>query len=557
MNYNIKKEILLSITTFFLCTTLIIALPGNPEQQKAEIDEYLSSIYRPNMPGAAVLAVKNGKIILRKGYGQADMELNVPVNPEMVFRIGSITKQFTSVGIMMLVEEGKVKLEDLITVYLPEYPLKGRKVTVWHLLNHTSGIKSYTSMPEFRKMMRTDMEVDKLIDVFKDQPFDFEPGEKFLYNNSGYVLLGAIIEKVSGQKYADFVKNRIFNIAGMKNSIYGEAAQVIRNRAKGYGRNDKGIVNSSYISMTLPYAAGSLLSTVDDLYKWNRSLNEGKLISESSLRKVYKRSKLNNGKEISYACGFINIDFNGYKEIHHGGGINGFITNKLYIPEEDIFVVVLSNSTGNKISPQFVSQWIATLLLGKPYSEDNIKLLSEKELDEYVGVYEISKDDERMVTREGNKLYTQRTGSMKLEGFNKSYDTFFYKNSFSWFTFERDKKDGKVIAITMHSLGGKDFAKKTGKKIKTRKAVSIDRSIYKKLTGRYQMKGFMIDVLIDSGKLMIRATGQSAVEILPLSELRYFVNIIDAEIEFIKDPAGNITDLILYQGNEKIEGRKL
>ena len=434
MEFNIKKNLLFSFTILVLSATLSIALHGSPELQKKEIDKYLSGIYKRDMPGAAVLAVKNGKVIIRKGYGMADMELNVPVRPEMVFRIGSITKQFTSVGIMMLVEEGKIKLEDLITVYLPEYPLKGKKVTVRHLLNHTSGIKSYTSMPEFGKMMRTDTEVEKIIDVFKDQPFDFEPGEKYLYNNSGYILLGAIIEKVSGLKYADFVKKMIFDKAGMKNSFYGEAAAIIKNRAKGYGRNEKGIVNSSYLSMTLPYAAGSLLSTVDDLYKWNRSLNAGKLISKESLKMVYKKTKLNNGKDISYAFGFINVDFHGYTQIHHGGGINGFITHEVYIPEAEIFVTVLTNSTGNKISPQFVSQWITTLLLGKPYSEESGRILTEKELDEYVGVYEISKDDERAVTREGNKLFTQRSGSIKQEAFNRSNDTFFYKKSFTWFT---------------------------------------------------------------------------------------------------------------------------
>ncbi|MCK5003962.1 MAG: serine hydrolase [Candidatus Aminicenantes bacterium] len=557
MKFNVKKNILFSITIFFLFGTLSIALYSNPELQKKEIDKYLSGIYKADMPGAAVLAVKNGKVILRKGYGMADMELNVPMRTEMVFRIGSITKQFTSVGIMMLVEEGKVKLEDLITVYLPEYPLKGKKVTVRHLLNHTSGIKSYTSMPEFGKIMRTDIEVEKLIDVFKEQPFDFEPGEKYLYNNSGYILLGAIIEKVSGLKYADFIKTRIFDKAGMNSSIYGEAAAIIKNRAKGYGRNDKGVVNSSYLSMTLPYAAGSLLSTVDDLYKWNRSLSTGKLISKKSLKKVYKRTSLNNGEEISYAFGFMNIDFHGYTQIHHGGGINGFITHEVYIPEEEIFVTVLTNSTGNKISPQFVSQWITTLLLGKSYSEDAGRILTEKELNEYVGIYEISKDDERSVTREGNKLFTQRTGSIKQEAFNKSIDKFFFKKSFTWFTFERDKRDGKVIAMTMHSLSGKDFAKKIAKKVKIKKAVDIDKSIYKELAGRYQMQGFLIDVSINSGKLMIQATGQKSAQIFPLSELRYFLKVVDAEIEFIKDPDGKVTGLILYQGKVKLEGKRL
>ncbi len=548
------------ISTLILGIFFTVFLSGKGEDlqtQKVKIDKYLSGIYKKDMPGAAVLVVKKGNVILRKGYGLADMELNVPVKPEMVFRIGSITKQFTSVGIMMLVEAGKIKLDDLITVYLKDYPLKDKKVTVRNLLNHTSGIRSYTSMPEFQKMMRKDLQVAELIDVFKNEPFDFDPGEKYLYNNSGYILLGAIIEKVSGKKYADFIKENIFDKAGMGNSFYDNTSAIIKNRAKGYSGNKKDVVNASYLSMSLPYAAGSLLSTVDDLYKWNRALNSGKLISKRSLKEVYSRSKLNSGEEISYGFGFINIDFLGYTQIHHGGGINGFITHVNYFPEEDIFVTVLTNSTGNEISPLFVSQWISTLLLGKPYTEDSVKELTEKELDEYVGVYKINGDEDRVVLREGRKLFTQRSGSIKQEAFCRSYDTFFFKKSFTWFTFERDKKDGKVISMTMHSLSGKDYAKKTDKKVVEKKAVEIDRSIYKELVGKYQMEGFEIVISLDSGKLMLQATGQSVTELFPLSPLKYFVKIVDAEIVFKKGPDGGVISLTLYQGKVKMEGKKL
>jgi len=430
-------------------------------------------------------------------------------------------------------------------------------ITVRHLLNHTSGIKSYTSMPEFQKMMRKDLTVAELIDVFKNEPFDFDPGDKYLYNNSGYILLGAIIKKVSGKKYADFIKEKIFNKAGMENSLYDNTAAIIKNRAKGYSGNKKDVVNASYISMSLPYAAGSLLSTVDDLYKWNRALNSGKLISKKSLKEVYSRSKLNSGEEISYAFGFVNIDFHGFAQIHHGGGINGFITHASYFPEEEIFVTVLTNSTGNEISPIFVSQWISTLLLGKPYTEDSVKVLTEKELDEYVGVYKINSDEDRVVSREGRKLFTQRSGSFKQECFCRSYDTFFFKNSFTWFTFERDKKDGKVIAMTMNSLSGKDRAKKTNKKVVEKKAVDIDKSIYKELVGKYQMQGFEIVVSLDSGKLMLQATGQSATELFPLSPLKYFVKVVDAEIIFAKDTSGKVISLTLLQGKVKMKGEKL
>jgi len=557
MNIQKTRFRVVLLLFFVVSGSFAVGMEASGPNLKEKIDGYLSGIYKEDMPGAAVLVVKEGDVILRKGYGLADMELGVPVRPEMVFRIGSITKQFTAVGIMMLVEQGKVKLDDLITVYLKDYPLKDKKVTVRHLLNHTSGIRSYTSMPEFGELMRKDMSVNELINVFKNEPFDFEPGEKYLYNNSGYILLGAIIEKVSGRKYAEFIREHIFKKAGMDHSCYDDTVSVIKNRARGYAIMKNEVKNASYLSMSLPYAAGSLMSTVDDLYKWNRALNSGKLISKKSLKQVYSRSKLNDGEEISYAFGFINIDYHGHTEILHGGGINGFITQKSWFPEEDIFVTVLTNSTGHEFSPLFVSQWIGTLLLGKPYSEDKVKILSEKELDEYVGVYRINKDEARIVTREGKKLFTQRTGGARQEAFCKSTDTFFFKRSFTWFTFERDKKNGPVVAMTMHSLSGKDYARKTDEKVEIKKAVKIDTAIYKKLTGKYQMQGFEMAVTSKDGKLFVQATGQDAAELFPKSNLRYFLKVVDAEIEFTRDPEGKINGLILFQGKVKMKGKRL
>src|SRR5262245_36905600 len=179
--------------------------PGAPTKDlETAINEVLEKSFKPNEPGAAVIVVKDGRVIFRKGYGMANLELGVPVEPDMIFRIGSVTKQFTAVAILMLAEQGKLSLNDEITKFLPEYPTQGHKITVEHLLTHTSGIKSYTGLPEWRPLWRKDVTMRELIDLFKDKPMEFAPGERWNYNNSAYVLLGAIIEKVSGQSYADF-----------------------------------------------------------------------------------------------------------------------------------------------------------------------------------------------------------------------------------------------------------------------------------------------------------------------------------------------------------------
>ncbi|MGH9971179.1 MAG: serine hydrolase domain-containing protein, partial [Pyrinomonadaceae bacterium] len=194
------------------------------------INEALEKTFKPDEPGAAVIAVKDGKVIFRKGYGLANVELGVPVEPDMVFRLGSVTKQFTAVAILMLAEQNKLSLDDDITKFLPDYATKGHKITIEQLLTHTSGIKNYTSLPEWLSGWRKDMTVKEIIDLFKDQPMDFAPGERWSYSNSGYILLGAIIEKVSGQTYQEFIEKNIFTPLGMKHSYYDNTARLIPRR---------------------------------------------------------------------------------------------------------------------------------------------------------------------------------------------------------------------------------------------------------------------------------------------------------------------------------------
>src|ERR1051325_6201989 len=247
----------LATTLLLLCMSFVALAQGADDAQTAKaIDELMSKAYPPDGPGASIIVIKEGRTLLRKGYGMADMELGVKVEPDMVFRLGSITKQFTAVSILMLAEQGKLSLSDDLTKFFPDFPTHGRTITVEHLLTHTSGIKSYTSIPAWLSMWRKDMTVAELIDLFKNEPADFEPGTQWLYNNSGYILLGAIIEKVSGMTYEQFLQKNIFDPLGMKHTFYGSATRVIPRRVPGYTRSREGVIqNAEYLSMTQPYAA--------------------------------------------------------------------------------------------------------------------------------------------------------------------------------------------------------------------------------------------------------------------------------------------------------------
>ena len=261
--------------------------------------------YLAGSPGAAVIAVRDGKVVYRKAVGMADLELDVPLSPDSVFRLGSVTKQFTAVAILMLAEEGKLALSDPITKFLPDYPTQGHVITVEHLLTHTSGIQSYTGMPGWMATkIQADMTLTELIDGFKKEPMEFAPGTRWSYDNSGYVLLGAIIEKASGTPYATFLQRRIFDPLGM--TVDDLRRQRGDHPAAGPRLlpRRRGDANARYLSMTQPYAAGALVSTVDDLAAWDAALYTEKLVKQASLEKAWTPYVLADGKATKYGYGW-------------------------------------------------------------------------------------------------------------------------------------------------------------------------------------------------------------------------------------------------------------
>ncbi len=401
-----------------------------------QYEEVLTLAYPADEPGAAALVARGGEVEFLGASGTANLELGVPLAPEMVFEIGSITKQFTAVAIMMLMEEGKLSLDDPMTRFLPDYPKYGDDITIEHLLTHTSGIVSYTGIPEHvDQEIRKDLTVEELIDVFKDRPVEFGPGERFRYNNSGYVLLGAIIESASGMTYADFLQERIFDPVGMKDSYYGSHRRIIPRRAAGHSGEPGAWVNAAFLSMTQPYSAGALMMTVENLFRWNQALYGGELISEESLERMSTPYVLKNGNATGYGYGLAPRDLRGRRAIGHSGGTYGYLTDSFYLPDEDVFVAVFSNSTGSLAGPGLVAGKLGAIAVGDPYPVWTETTLDEAALQRFAGVYQIDEDTQRVVTVEDGQLYTQRGGGAKLRAYPSSETHFFYKHSLSHFEF--------------------------------------------------------------------------------------------------------------------------
>lgn len=347
--------------SILLVCILLSTVSACAQSFETKIDSLVATTFKDkNGPGGVFMVAQNGRTIYQKAFGKANLELGVNLTPENVFQLGSITKQFTAISLLILEEQGKLKVNDLVSKYIPDYP-SGDKITIHHLLTHTSGIKDFTKMKSLSSIAQKDMTPKMMVDFFKNEPSDFPPGEKFEYNNSGYVLLGYLIELISGETYEQFVKKHIFDKARMTSSYYASDRQIINKRAYGYHKKESGYVNKTVISFSVPFSSGSLMSTVGDMLKWQNALNQKLLLSAKETQKAFSKYKLNNGEDFTYGYGWHIKQINGVATREHGGSIFGFKTMGIYIPAKDIYVIGLSNCDCN--SPTQITGEIATLTL--------------------------------------------------------------------------------------------------------------------------------------------------------------------------------------------------
>ncbi len=273
-------------TVFLLIGCLLQVSISKAQEKLLRMEQIIQSSVTGQRFMGTVLVAQNDQVLLDKGYGYANLEWQIPDSPQAKFRLGSITKQFTAACILLLEERGKLKTDDPVKKYMPDAPAAWDKITIYNLLTHTSGIPSFTGFPDYRSTEAQPTTPEKLVARFRDKPLDFQPGEKWNYSNSGYVLLGYLVEKISGQSYKDFVQENIFKPLGMNDSGYDSNSAIILHRAYGYTPGPNGPVNAGYIDMSIPFSAGALYSTTHDLLRWEQGLFGGKLLSAASLKKM-------------------------------------------------------------------------------------------------------------------------------------------------------------------------------------------------------------------------------------------------------------------------------
>jgi CubicO group peptidase (beta-lactamase class C family) len=567
-------------SALIVCAMVLLAFQASvtAQDKAAKIDEVMTAANKFRLFNGSVLVAENGKVIYKKGLGLAQMEWKIPNTPDTRFRLGSITKQFTATLILQLVEQGKVKLDGKVSDYLSTYRKDiGEKVTIHQLLTHTSGIPSYTSLPGFfNDVSRNPYTVDAFIKKYASNDLEFEPGSKFSYNNSGYFLLGAIVEKVTGQTYERALKERIFDPLGMKNTGYDNQGPLIEKRASGYQKTPDGYVNAPYLDMSIPYAAGSLYSTVEDLYLWDQALYTDRVVSAATKELMYKPN-LDN-----YAYGWVitkaklGTGTESVPKIAHGGGINGFNTVIVRFPVQKHLIILLDNtSQGGNLNR--LEQALTNILYNQPYEAPKMpiaevlhKTINEKGIEAGLAQYRDLKSRQANVYdfREpelnslGYQLMRERKLKEAIEIFKLNVEEYPKgSNTYDSLGEAYMVSGNNVLAIqnykkSLELNSANNNAVEMLKRLE-KKPVAADPATYDAYTGEYEVSPtFTVKVYKEGDKLMTQATGQPVFELLPEGESEFFVQVVNAKVTFNRDDKGTVTGLVIQQGGRATPAKK-
>lgn len=516
----------------------------------------------PDAPGMAVLVARDDEVLYRGACGRASVELGVPLSPEHVFRLASVTKQFAAAGVLKLVDEGRLSLDDPLSKFVPDFP-NGDAISVHMLLNHTSGIRSYTDMPEIMTGggIMKDLSTAQLIDSFRDAPPDFAPGEDWRYNNSGYVLVGAVIESVTGMAWDAWLREAFFEPLGMAHTRGGHSAvdAAIPGLVAGYSRKGEHWAPTRHLSMSQPHAAGALVSTVDDLLAWNRALHGGRLLAADSYEAMITPTGKAAGNDYGY--GIMTGTLRGEPVLQHGGGIFGFSAYLLYVPGSRTTVAVLYNADGGRpgmLGTGRFANLLAAYAIGKPYPDKTAIQVDESTLRQYEGVYRIDADTTRVLRVADGRLTSQRVpGGQPFVLIPVAKDEFLFEEGFSRMTFERDAA-GAVSAMRFfqEDEGDGEVVARTDEPLPAgRPEVRLPREVLEWIVGEYGYQSMVMTVFLDGDAPKAQLSGQPAFEIFAESPSKFFLKVVDATLEFA--PEGDIAQTVtLRQGGARLEFKR-
>lgn len=535
------------------------AVPAAPSDKAVRgiAEAVLAESYPADGPGAAVVVMRGGEIIYAGGRGLADVAGKRAIAADTVFRLGSITKQFTAAVIVQLAQEGKLSLDDPLSKFLPDYPQPGGSATVRQLLNHTSGIQSYTDIPGAMAPEATARAYStaELIATFRDKPAPTKPGEVWAYNNSGYVLLGAIIERVTGKPWHVAVDERIVRPLGLASIRYGVGGEDTAAMAKGYtSEGDNAASTSQPIDMSVPHAAGALIGTVGDLARWAQALHHGKVVDEAHYKLMIAPTALPDGSTVPYGFGLGVDPLRGHPAIGHSGGIFGFSTDSIYVPQADLFVAVFANSDSPATGPGVAMRRIAAAAIGDPYPAFTPQKVDVAAYAPLTGIYAIADAGERRFFVRDGKFYAQHRGGSEMEVFPAGEGRFFYgSRSLSWFRLTRGT-EGKPV-MEFHNNGESEalIGTWTGPIPAEAAAVAVPREVLERYAGSYALGPAKLTIALSAeGGLTAQLTGQPPIPLSATGETEFRTRGVDARLIFDAD-GGAVT---LDQGGRQIRAMR-
>jgi D-alanyl-D-alanine carboxypeptidase len=531
---------------------------ASPEELRALADVVLAESYAADGPGAAVVVMQGGKIVYQGARGMADIGESRTITPDTVFRLGSITKQFAAAVIVQLAQEGKLSLDDPLAKFIPDYPQPGASASVRQLLQHTSGIQSYTDMPGMMTPVSTARArtTAELIAEFRDAPAPTKPGEEWAYNNSGYVLLGAIIEKVTEMPWHQAVEERIARPLALVSIRDGVGGEDTPEMARGYtGAPTAAAAISQPIHMSAPGAAGALIGTAGDLAKWAQALHHGKVVDADHYKLMITPTVLPDSSTIPYGFGLGLDPLRGHPAIGHGGGIFGFSTDSIYIADADLFVAVFANSDAPQTSPGVVMRRIAAAAVGDPYPAFTRIAADLTALEPFFGVYAIPGGGERRLFARDGKLYAQRKGGGMSEVFAGGDNRFFYGPvNLSWFTLRRDADGTPVMDFAQNGELPVLTAVRSGPIPPEAAAIAVPRAELERYAGRYSLGALTLTIAFaaDGTGLTGQLTGQPPIPLEAIGPVEFRTVGVDARLTFETAEEGQATAVTLHQAGQQM-----
>ncbi|MDM4764563.1 serine hydrolase domain-containing protein [Pelomonas sp. SE-A7] len=549
-----KPQISTALLLALLAAAAQAGQPATPAAMAAYADKLLDEqkINREG-PGITVLVARGDQLLYKSARGMASIELGVPMQPDQLMRIGSVTKQFAAATLLKQIDEGKARLDDPLSKFLPDYP-NGGQITLLQLLNHTSGVKSYTGIPGYMSNpIRRALSTGELIKEFKDLPADFAPGQAWAYNNSGYVLLGAVVEAISGKTWHQQLTDSLLAPQQLGSVFFQAEDRLFKGMAQGYTLNDKReLAPAGLLSMTQPHAAGALIGNTEALWRWNLALHGGKLISAAN----YQRMVTPEGpaKPRNYGFGIGTGTVRGQALLSHGGGIHGFVSTLNYLPQTQTTVVILRNSDGPGFSMDLVARKLAAFAIGEPIAEPVAVAVAAEQLKALEGVYGPDERQTRSVRVVDGVLTSQRSGGSPVKLIALGGDRFAVPQALTLFQFDRDA-GGKAVALRVMAdgEGEGDRSPRRGDLPAESAAISLTPAQLQALLGEYSSPQFSIKLFVDDkGLLLSQAPGQPAIEMKAVSPRLLRTVGVDATLEF-SDEEGRAASLTLKQGPAQLK----